>query len=142
MQKLKVIFAFLPLLAILFFIYFSTSGFSTETVSTVIHSKPKINTSAPLKTSSTAIVAITLFDLGGNHCLNNDYYICVNGVFYTYETTTSFELEVPCGETVTICVTSSAPCTGSWTGFVSCEPNSRISIYMSPENPRCPCSPL
>jgi hypothetical protein len=130
MKKFKVILSLLPVLAIASFIYFSALGFSHV---------PEVKTNTTLaKPSATTLVAVHLSDIGGNHCLTGNYYYCVNGgpaIPFSFPG----EIEVPCDEYVTICVTSDAPCTGSWTGFVSCGPNPKITIDLSPFNARCNC---
>lgn len=131
MKNIRVILSLLPVLALTFFIYLSTLGFS--------HAPLEKSKSEFKKPSASMILAVHITDVGGNHCLTGDYTYCVNGgpaiqVFSDY-----FEVEVPCGDDVTICVTSSAGCTGSWTGPASCEPQPRVTIDISPFGARCNC---
>ena len=136
MKNLKVVSAFLPLLAIACFIYFSTSGFSAKETE-----KPGSVTNEVSKPSTDCFYQIHL-DSSNPSCLSGSYTWCIDGGEVQYSSG-DFEVKFPCESgTHTICVQSNTGCKGtiSITVVCPCRTSNPRTIMLSTSNPACECT--
>ena len=138
MKSLKVITALLPMFIIAGFIYLSSIGASSDVVTT--GSSSGITTKEIDKPSEICTIAFSIASLEPG-CLSGTYKVCVNGgPGVTYGT--FFSLDLECGGTYTICVSStSGNCNGSKTIEIPCpcQAMGRQTIVISSENAPCGC---
>ncbi|MBX7046569.1 MAG: hypothetical protein K1X86_12110 [Ignavibacteria bacterium] len=133
MNKLKIFFKLLPVIAIASFIYFTTTGSFLNSIEK-FPIDTKINGN---KTSGTIDLWINLTS-SSSGCLSGYYEVCRNGGPLAPETTEGFYVKVTCNEEFTICI-KSGNCYGTYTGTVNCITDTFININLSGANPPCEC---
>lgn len=139
MKHFKVFSAFLPLLAIACFIYFSTSGFSSTQLGNKFESEIQ-PVKIVAKKPNGLIYLVHLTNTGGGHCLTGDYTYCIDGGTSSHATG-DFYVELNCDEYHTICINSSQGCYGTWTGYIDCKAIfPQIDIDLSTTPVECLCS--
>ena len=106
MKNLKVVFAFLSIILLSGFIYFSNEGFSTQ---------------PSASEDKSTDITITVQVLGTELCLGNgNLKYCVNGGGLM-SFPSNGEIKVPCNTPITICVLAGTGCCGSWSGQLDCD---------------------
>jgi len=137
MKNFKVVFAFLPVLLLVTFIYFSTVGFSKFNGERAI-STNKIDKTVEKRTSSTVFLWINLIDINGEGCVGGAVSYCIDGYTLQYTYGSSFSIEVPCDRYFTICL-QTEKCSGSWSGSVGCNSETFINVNVNSSNGPCIC---
>jgi hypothetical protein len=142
MKNLKLILTSFPVIALVIFLYFATSGFyQSNHVLTKVQSKE--NKSEINSDRSTTMNLHIIITSSSSRCLVPPYNICINGQLCCRSTLEEFDIKIPCDEEITICIysASSPSCTDTYTNNFHCTAGGATHTFnLSDLNPPCDCN--
>jgi len=134
MKNFKVVSGLLTIFVLAIVFYFSTVASAIEEKPVAVKSKSEISTTCSKTIQLTS---------GGKGCLSGSYTYCINGGTAVQVFSNAFTVNLPCGETSTICVMSSNGCIGTASVYVACPcfDGDDVVINLANTGAMCLCAP-